>query len=188
MAGTSQFERKNYRYFGFSPSLTLEATPTNPNIEHRQIISMLEPEDDIDFFTLHNVLYFIYTGTANLREMSEDHLYEFPEGFPERPDLFRLYRNADKFLLPTLKSYCYTNLKHAVNPENVAERLFHKECKQYEELKTLFLDYVVENFTKVKETAGWKRSLCDEDEDSLAVMKYRTAVVYEISQRLHCTT
>ena len=73
----------------------------------RQIIYLDEPADDIDFVTLHNILYFIYIGCVNLPLLEEDQIEEpFPEGYPDEADPFRLYKNADKFLLPALKERC----------------------------------------------------------------------------------
>ena len=124
---------------------------------------MDDPADDIDFITLHNILYYIYIGRVNLplplyREEQDDE--PIPEGFPDEPDPFCLFRNANKFLLPSLKELCLYNLEHGVTPQNVAERLFHPDCKYYEELKELYLNYLIENYDEVKETEGWERAVC----------------------------
>lgn len=147
---------------------------------------MADLEDDLDFVTLHNILYYIYTGTVNLhlRHQQEDDI-SFPEGYPDEPDPYALYRNANKFLLTSLKERCYTHLKHGVTPENVAERLFHKECQHHEELRTLYLEYLVANYDKVKVTEGWKRAVCNDDEEvTLSVIKYRNRLFYDISQKV----
>jgi hypothetical protein len=146
---------------------------------------MTDPEDDIDFVTLHNILYYIYTGTVNLHvpQIYQDD-YLFPEGYPSAADPYLLFRNADKFLLPSLKNRCYNYLKNVVTPEIVAERLFHKDCAHHGDLKTFYLEYVIANYDKVKSTEGWKKAVCSEDENSLSVMKYRTSLLYEISQKV----
>lgn len=138
---------------------------TDVSSEIRQVIHMADPEDDIDFVTLHNILYYIYTGTANLHIRHEDDGISFPEGYPAEPDPYRLYRNADRFLLPSLKERCYTHLKHGVTPESVSERLFHKECEHYEELRSLYVEYIIANYDKVKGTVGWKQAVCHDDDD-----------------------
>src|SRR5271156_4878196 len=120
--------------------------------DHRPVIAMTDPEDDIDFATLHNVLYFLYTGTVNLHVPLRDQIdeYHFPEGFPEPPDPYCLYRNSDKFLLDTLKQRCYMHLNHGVNHENVSERLFHKDTQHHKELQDLYRDYIIEHYDAVK--------------------------------------
>ena len=145
---------------------------------------MDDPEDDIDFVTLHNILYYIYTGSVNLhvkREGDED--YEFPEGYPDEPDLYCLFRNADKFLLTSLKDICHLHLTEGVTHENVAERLFHGDCEHHEDLKERYMEYLLANYDKVKETDGWERVLNDEDV-SASVVKYRMSLLFEISKKL----
>jgi hypothetical protein len=147
---------------------------------------MTDLEDDIDFVTLHNILYYIYTGTINLhlRHKEQDNT-PLPEYYPEEPDPYCLHRNANKFLLSSLKERCYAHLKHGVTPENVSERLFHKECELHEELKSLYLEYVFANYDKVKVTEGCKRAICNDDEEvTLSLIKYRSRLFYEISQKV----
>jgi hypothetical protein len=148
---------------------------------------MADQEDDIDFVSLHNVLYYIYTGTVNLhiRQAEQENEISYPDGYPDEPDPYCLYRNADKFLLLSLKERCYAHLKHGVTPENVAERLFHKECEHHEELQKLYLEYVYANYDKVKVTEGWRSVLCgDFEELPLSAIKYRSRLFYDISQKL----
>jgi hypothetical protein len=150
---------------------------------------MADPEDDIDFVTLHNILYYLYTGTVNLRVTPNLDDNSIPEDFPDEPDPFLLYRNADKFLLFALKKRCYEHLKYGVTPENVAERLFHEECENHDELKTLYLEYVFTNYDKVKATDGWKRVFCNDAEDvPVSVINYRSRLMYEISQKMVVTS
>lgn len=146
---------------------------------------MTDPEDDIDFVTLHNVLYYLYTGTVNLHARQESNNISFPEGYPEEPDPFLLYRNADKFLLPALKKRCYDQLKNCITAQNVAERLFHKECEHHEELRALYLEYVFANYDKVKSTDGWKQVFYSDFEDvPISVTRYRFYILHKISQKV----
>ena len=81
--------------------------------DDRQVVYMDDPEDDIDFVTLHNILYYIYSGSINMHIKREgDQDYEFPEGYPEESDPFCVFRNADKFLLTSLKELSYRHLIH----------------------------------------------------------------------------
>jgi BTB/POZ domain len=146
---------------------------------------MDDPEDDITFVTFHNILYYIYTGTVNLHLRPKEQEYDdFPDGYPDEADPYSLYRSADRFLLPSLKERCYTHLIRGITPENAGKRLFHKECEYYEDLKTLYLDYVIANYDKVKVTEGWKEAILNEDGASPSVINYRNRLFYEISQKV----
>src|SRR5271154_5538462 len=63
-----------------------DAAPESQS-NNQQLIDLDEEVDDIDFVTLHNILYYIYTGCVNLHYKSKD--LEFPrvpEGYPAKPD------------------------------------------------------------------------------------------------------
>jgi hypothetical protein len=145
-----------------------------------------QPEDDIDFVTLHNILYFVYIGCVNLpfpHDEKDSEPEPLPEGFPDQADPFRLFRAADKFLLPSLQEQCYFHLQHGVTVENVSDMLFHPDCEHHMELKQHFTDYIVANFKEVKETEGWERAVCDED-ISPAIYRYRSRLILEITKKL----
>jgi hypothetical protein len=149
---------------------------------------MEDPEDDIDFVTLHNILYFIYIGCVNLplpkRDDDDDDDEPLPEGYPDQPDPFLLFRNADKFLLPALKERCLFNLEHDITSANVAERLFHPVCEHHEELKDLYFKYLVANYDEVKETAGWERAVCNLEDVSPFTIRYRARLLFDISKKV----
>jgi hypothetical protein len=152
----------------------------------RQIIYLDDPADDIDFVTLHNILYFIYIGCVNLPLPREDQIEEpLPEGYPDEADPFLLFRNADKFLLPALKERCLFNLEHGVTAENVAERLFHPDCEYHEDLKEFYFNYLVANYDAVKDTQGWERAVCSINDDVPAsTARYRTRLLLDITRRV----
>jgi hypothetical protein len=141
---------------------------------------MEDPKDDIDFVTLHNILYFIYIGCVNLPFSKRDE--PLPEGYPDEADPYLLFRNANKFLLPSLKKLCYYNLKHNVTATNVAERLFHPDCEYHEELRELYFNYLVANYAEVKETEGWERAVCNLDDASPSTVRYRARLLFDISK------
>ena len=156
-----------------------------PLIDDRQIIYLEDPADDIDFITLHNILYFIYIGCVNLplpHDNPDDETV--PEGYPDEPDPFRLYRNADKFLLSELKELCLLYLEHSITAQNVAERLFHPDCEFHLNLKTLYFDYLISNYEEVKKTEGWDHVVCDDEEISPSAARYRARLILDISKRL----
>lgn len=162
----------------FSPS-------SDEKADHRQVISMEDPEDDIDFVTLHNILYFIYIGCVNLPLPKRDnHDKPLPEGYPDEAEPFLLFRNAKKLLLPCLTELCLFNIEHDISATNVAERLFHSDCEYHEELRELYFNYLVANYDKVKETEGWERAICTLDDASPSTVSYRARVLFDISKRV----
>lgn len=153
--------------------------------DDRQVVYMDDPEDDIDFVTLHNILYYIYSGSINMHIKREgDQDYEFPEGYPEESDPFRIFRNADKFLLTSLKELSYRHVIYGLTHENVAERLFHSACQHHENLRDGCLEYLLANYDKVKETEGWKRVANYNDDVPISVIKYRMGLLFEISKKV----
>ena len=183
----SDSSRLKFLLLGYNPSTSEFATSsTDTATDNRQIIHMDHEDDDIDFVTLHNILYYIYTGCVNLNLQQgtpTEEYYPRPDGYPDPADPYCLYRSADKFLLAPLKEKCFEYLKHSMTPENIAERLFDGECEHYEPLKTLYLGYLLENYDIVKWTEGWERAVCDED-ISPCVGRYRQRLLFDISKRL----
>jgi hypothetical protein len=151
----------------------------------RPVLDFTHPEDDIDFVTLHNILYFIYIGCINLPFAPPEADSEpLPEGYPDEADPFRLFRAADRFLLPTLKERCFLHLEHGVSTKNVVERLFHPDCEGHVELRQHYLDYLIANFDVVKETEEWESALCPYEEVSPSVTRYRNRLLLDITKRL----
>jgi hypothetical protein len=151
-------------------------------LDDRRTIFLDDPADDIDFVTLHNILYFIYIGCVNLPGLKVDK--PLPEGYPEEADPFLLYRNADKFLLPDLKDRCLYSLECSVTVENVAERLFHPGCQYHEDLKAMYLDYLLFHYDAVKDTKGWESAVVNGDVDTPSTVRYRLRLLFDISRKV----
>jgi hypothetical protein len=106
--------------------------------------------------TLHNLLYYIYTGKVHL------HLDQFCGNCgclrnsvcPQVKNPFELYRIALKYQFEMLAARCFHYLFSTVTPINIYERLVslwpHSSLRG-EELRVFYLDYLVENFNVVKE-------------------------------------
>lgn len=125
---------------------------TSKGVRLRRILRF-DP-DDIDFVSLHNILYYIYTDAVNLvlpYATSEPRIQ--PIGFPEKADAFDLYRNSAKFGLNGLKERSYRYLCVTTTPNNVVQRLLHHDCCSHLRLITLFLDYFVMNNVKMQDIA-----------------------------------
>lgn len=168
---------------------TSSMLPQLPELpEKRNVVYLDDPADDIDFVTLHNILYFIYISCVNFRFSSEQRTIPLPQGYPDEPDPFLLYRNADKFLLPKLKHHYYFYLENNLTPATVVDMLFHSECTHHPELKELYIEYILANWDQVKDTEGWERALCQDDDDvSPSVVRYRSRLLFEISKKLRGT-
>jgi hypothetical protein len=78
----------------------------------------------------------------------------------------------------------YFHIEFGVTPNNVAERLFHPDCEHHEELKKLYLDYLINNYDEVKETKGWERILYNDEDVSSSFAKYRGHLLFDITRRL----
>jgi hypothetical protein len=175
VSGRTVEERRTSRQYG---------QLAGPPIENRDVIYLDEVADDIDFVTLHNVLYFIYIGCVNLPFSKNAPKEDHPEGYPGVPEATCLFRNAHKYQLPLLKDRCLFYLDQGITPELAVERLFHPECENYDALKNLYFDYIVLNYDKVKETREWERVFCNEDDISLAAAKFRARILFDISKKL----
>ena len=151
--------------------------------DNRYIVHLDDPEDDIDFVTLHNILYYIYTGVVNLHTSAPDP-QELPHGYPEEPDLYELYRNADKFLLPELKETCLEFIEAALTPTRVVEWLFNINSKGYEILKVGFMRYLVANFQEIRETEEWITAVSNIGDATSSVRSYQLSLIIEIMSQL----
>jgi hypothetical protein len=160
------------------------AQNAGPPTDNREVIYFDEAADDIDYITLHNILYFLYIGCVNLPFSKDEAKEQHPEGYPGIPDPFRLFRNAHKFHIPLLTDRCLFYLDQGITPKSAVERLFHPECENYDALKTLYFDYLVANYDQVKETKEWERALCNDDDVSPAVARFRARLLFDISKRL----
>jgi hypothetical protein len=181
-----------------SPSVSSEpsskikaAASSSLNRDEGQFITIFmdDPEDDIEFVTLHNILYYLYTGFVNLRVGSEEyprHKKTHPLGYPGRPDPFELYKSSKKFLLSSLTDYCLRYLKKSLNNSNVVERLFRpdSELRSHEELKDLYRDYLLTNYDKIKETKGWRSVVCGRDDNDPEAREFHNELLFEITERL----
>lgn len=153
------------------------------------VIYMDDPADDIDFVTLHNILYYLYTNCVNLQLDSEEYppiKESHPPGYPERPDPFELYKSAKKFLLTSLSDYCFNYLKGSLTAPNVSGRLFRQDCelRDHDELRDLYCEYLLTNYDKVKKTDGWRTVVSGKVEVDISVRIFHKELLLEITERL----
>jgi hypothetical protein len=162
---------------------------TSPTPETRLTLYFNDPEDDIDFVTLHNIIYYIYTKSVNVRLRG---ICAYPAndrdlivGHPPSPDPFDLYRNAKKFLLDPLADYCFEYLDQSTYFD-ILESLFRRdtELKHHDKLRELFLQKLVESYEWVKTTPRWRKIVCNELDISAETRQHHEQLLFEISQRL----
>jgi hypothetical protein len=160
-----------------------EMTTSNEE-DSRKTIYLDDPEDDIDFDTLHNILYFLYTGCVNLHVGGFGRGKTVPEGYPVEPDPFKLYRHAEKLLLTSLSERCLLYLKTSMSPLNISERLFCGEVEHYDGLREMYLQYLLANYNEVKATKGWSDIITNAADATPSTRHYQEQILLEITKRL----
>jgi hypothetical protein len=131
------------------------------------VITLNSLEDEVDFITLHNILYYLHVGCVNLPfpesgyYLGDKDIYQHPEGFPMEVDAFTLYKASNKFLISDLADHCFQFLKLTLTPSNVSERLFHgdSDLRLYDSLVELYFQFLLDNYEKVRETDSWSEAL-----------------------------
>ena len=103
--------------------------------------------------TLHNLLYYMYTGKVNLHIRGGS----VPSygNCPVVEDQFELYRVATKYGLDQLAARCLHYLRSTLTPMNVCERLFNLWCLDYPALKDSYVEYLVQSFNVVSRRDEW---------------------------------
>jgi hypothetical protein len=147
---------------------------------------MDDVEDDIDYVTLHNILYYIYTGCVNLilgKAHGTKHSTH-PDAFPDRPDSFDLYRNAERLLLFPLRDHCFKYLCATTTVANVAERLFHRDCEVHDALREFFLGFLMDRYDEVSRSDGWESVVLNKPKAANSLRRYQRGVLLDISRRV----
>lgn len=146
--------------------------------EEREIISI----DDVDPTTMHNILYYLYTGCVNLHFFGDG---KYPAGYPKVADPFLLYRAANMYLLEELENRCYHYLCSTCTPENVIERLFNNpECAYHDRIRSMYLEYLKKNFESVKATKQWEEMWLDMKDCSEQLIAHKSRLLLEITSKM----
>jgi hypothetical protein len=175
-------------------SSKIKDTPSSTSNDDagRLVIRLDDSEDDIYFVTLHNILYYLYTNCVNLRLGRDEYRpnqTSHPLGYPDRPDPFELYKSAKKFLMTSLSDYCFKYLKVSLTSSNVTRRLFSRDCelRDHDELKDMYVEYLLENYDKVKTTEGWRKVVFEDEDVDSSVRTFHKELLFEIMERLAYT-
>jgi BTB/POZ domain len=138
---------------------------------------------DFSFVTVHNLLYFIYTGLANLHYGTDPHIKK-PDGYPTKADAFELYRIADMYMVQHLAQRCFYYLTHSCTPENICGRLFNVACEPYQDLRKEYIKFLMDNYANVVATVGWKDVLFHTEDLGPVERKYWGELLLEITEKI----
>ena len=114
----------------------------------RPVINVLHMKPD----TLHNLLYYFYTGQVNLPVQGSPTDYG---NCPAVSDPFELYRKAKKYQITDLSQRCYFYLISTLNTTNICSRLLNLWITSYPELKEAYISFLVEHFAIVQHSDEW---------------------------------
>jgi hypothetical protein len=109
-----------------------------------------------------------------------------PLGYPDPPNAFQLYKSAKKFLILSLSDYCLKYMKAGITSSNITGLLFRTDCelRHHEELKDIFMEYLLANYDKVKTTEGWRKVVFEDEEVDSSVRTFHKELLFEIMERL----
>lgn len=141
--------------------------------------------DDIDFVTMHNLLYFLYTGCVNLHhnpDLLPANLHH-PDGYPDVVDAFSMYRAANMYLLEELEDRCYRYLVSTCSPKNICERLLgNPACIHHDKIRNSFLEYMIQNYDIIKMSKEWEDMLLNLKDCPSELVDYRSKILLHISK------
>lgn len=158
---------------------TMDITETRfANQQNRTRIQV----DHIDFVTMHNLLYFLYTGRVNLHFANVE--AQSLIGYPDKADAFDLYRASDFYGLQSLAQRCFQFLMNTRTRRNICPRLFHIDCKPFKALQEGYNDFLLQHFEEIKKTEDWKSVFNNWTELALEEQNYRVELMLHITSRL----
>ena len=141
--------------------------------------------DDVDYVTMHNLLYFLYTGYVNLHNNSSaaDAGQTDINGYPDPVDAFSMYRAANMYLVEELEDRCYRYLVSTCSPENICERLLgNSACQYHDKIRDAYFEYLIQNYDVVKMSKEWEEMIMDLKTCTREVVEYRAKILLDISR------
>jgi hypothetical protein len=102
--------------------------------------------------TLHNLLYYFYTGQVNLPVEGSSAKYG---NCPVVSDPFELYRKAKKYHIEDLTQRCFLYLISTLTTSNICSRLLNFWITSYPELKEAYISFLVDHFSIVQHLEEW---------------------------------
>jgi BTB/POZ domain len=175
-------DESNDRSTPSDSSIRLDSQPSPTTDDQGRVMVYI---DDIDFVTMHNLLYFLYTGYVNLHHDPDSVQSDLrnPDGYPDVVDAFSMYRAANMYLLEELEDRCYRYLVLTCSPENICERLFgNPACIHYDKIRNSLLEYVAKNYDTIKMSKEWEDMLLDLKNCSQELVAYRSKILLDVSK------
>lgn len=114
---------------GFSEGIPVLKGDTGENTDKKRVITT-----EIEFHTLHNILYYLYTDQITLHSKPGRE----PTIGPRTVDVQSIYEAADQFLLPRLKDKAQKFLDHTCDIQNITARVFGEFSRKHELLNLIY--------------------------------------------------
>ena len=126
------------------------------------------------FTDYHNILYYIYTGSLNLRyppsttkdrPISSAGTYSawdtVTAAFPRAANVNEIYRLAGMMCLSELQTRAYHYLMSTCSVDNIFDRLFDPYCKvaTHAPVRTVYQQFLARNWDKVRSSGQWANLL-----------------------------
>jgi len=142
--------------------------------------------DDLDFITMHNLVYYLYTTTRHLSMHDSDQNpspYDISvlKGYPDEVDPFQLYIASNMHLEEFLEAQCFQYLVRTCTPENICDRPLNIAYRPYNRLIKEYLRFIVDNYYEVKFTKGWSRVYNDMASSSQDEIEFFSSLLLGIS-------
>jgi hypothetical protein len=156
---TTNLPALRVKYLEFYPLKPIKALLSG----NRKVI----PVHNARFTDYHNILYYIYTGTLNLRFPPKDitrpatpmtgNTLSFPR--PANPN--EIYRLAGMMGLLELQGRAYHYLLATCTVDNIFDRLFDPYCKvtEHREVRIVYQQYLAKNWIQIRSHGAWHQLL-----------------------------
>jgi hypothetical protein len=139
------------------------------------------------FELLHNILYYLYTGTIILQSttnlevaLTEFHLSSIPTCLPTIRSAEDIYSAAKFYRVNDLEEKAFDFLDQSCDIENITGRVFGKFCNQHTEVDEIWSKYFKDNLDEILETESYEQYFTrvkgDSKEEIAANAKFRKLV------------
>jgi hypothetical protein len=128
---------------------------------NRKVISVRNAR----FTDYHNILYYIYTGSLNLRfppsgkeaRPLSSSGWDVAPGFPRPANANEIYRLAGMMGLVELQTRAYHYLMSTCSVENIFDRLFDPYCKSttHAAVRSVYQNFLASNWTQIRQSGQW---------------------------------
>jgi hypothetical protein len=137
-----------------SLSSSIDREKTGPKTDHRKIIALHGRGE-----TVHNLLYYVYTGMVNLHCDHKD-ITDFPslhpKGYPPEVDALDLHTLANEIGIDGLEKLSLDYARKFCTVENVLTTLT-TELGLNDSLIDMFVSFIKDNYDAVKKTPEWEQ-------------------------------